>query len=329
LISTIDQPFKNGSATINSITRYIHPDHLGSTNVLTNASGTPVQTLDYFPYGGIRVNSSTSTANSARKYIGQFYDQNSGMDYLNARYHSSDRGQFISEEPIFQSLGDAKQINQLSGQDQQTYLRDPQRLNSYAYGRDNPISLKDTTGRQADPISLTIEGTAPVWIPSFTAWAGPMIVGAESFIATKLLPRSSNGDKYGPFPGPGLDYQTAQLVSQNSYRVDPPEPNGNWKGIGGTIVGSSIVLKWINDKANEGSGSVDGPSNSDWIYAIYQYTRGKNGAQNNSPKTAPVSQTTRSSTNMVPNAIYGSPGSRYTDFVTPDAHSACGALCRR
>jgi hypothetical protein len=84
------------------------------------------------------------------------------MDYLNARYHSSDRGQFISEEPIFQSLGDAKQINQLSGQDQQTYLRDPQRLNSYAYGRDNPISLKDTTGRQADPISLTIEGTAPV-----------------------------------------------------------------------------------------------------------------------------------------------------------------------
>src|SRR5262249_1028222 len=28
--------------------RYVHPDHLGSTNVVTNASGTPVQVLDYF-----------------------------------------------------------------------------------------------------------------------------------------------------------------------------------------------------------------------------------------------------------------------------------------
>lgn len=34
--------------------RYIHPDHLGSTNVVTDASGTVVQTLDYYPYGTTR-----------------------------------------------------------------------------------------------------------------------------------------------------------------------------------------------------------------------------------------------------------------------------------
>src|SRR5262249_9112843 len=134
--STIDQPFKNGGAIINAITRYIHPDHLGSTNVLTNASGTVVQTLDYYPYGGIRVNSSASTANSARKYIGQFADS-SGIDYFNAPYYDPARGQFLSEDPTF--LG-----NPLD-QD----LTNPQSLNSYSYANDNPITQKDPNGTTA------------------------------------------------------------------------------------------------------------------------------------------------------------------------------------
>ena len=45
LLATVDQAFKNGSATGTAQTRYVHPDHLGSTNVLTNASGIVVQTL--------------------------------------------------------------------------------------------------------------------------------------------------------------------------------------------------------------------------------------------------------------------------------------------
>src|SRR5437773_5739392 len=65
----LDQAFKNGSATGTAQTRYIHPDHLGSTNVMTNASGTPVQTLDFYPYGATRINSIVSGADSARKYI--------------------------------------------------------------------------------------------------------------------------------------------------------------------------------------------------------------------------------------------------------------------
>ena len=47
LLSTTDQQFASGVATGTAQTSYIHPDHLGSTNVVTNASGTVVQTLDY------------------------------------------------------------------------------------------------------------------------------------------------------------------------------------------------------------------------------------------------------------------------------------------
>src|SRR5271166_4789489 len=42
LLATIDQKLVNGSADGSSITRYIHPYDLGSTNVVTDASGTVV-----------------------------------------------------------------------------------------------------------------------------------------------------------------------------------------------------------------------------------------------------------------------------------------------
>src|SRR5215472_4973904 len=55
LVSTTDQQTASGVATGTAQTRFIHPDHLGSTNVVTNASGTVVQTLDYYPYGTTRI----------------------------------------------------------------------------------------------------------------------------------------------------------------------------------------------------------------------------------------------------------------------------------
>jgi YD repeat-containing protein len=42
LLATVDQQIAGGAATGTPATRYIHPDHLGSTNVVTNASGTVV-----------------------------------------------------------------------------------------------------------------------------------------------------------------------------------------------------------------------------------------------------------------------------------------------
>jgi RHS repeat-associated protein len=145
LVSTVDQQFASGTATGTPQTLYIHPDHLGSTNVVTNASETVVETLDYYPYGEVRINTSTAGADSARKYIGQFADD-SGLNYFNARYYSSDRGQFISQDPTFLAIGNSDQIKQLSNQEQSKLLSDPQQLNSYGYVGDNPITRKDPRG---------------------------------------------------------------------------------------------------------------------------------------------------------------------------------------
>ena len=148
LLATIDQPMINGAATGTPITRYIHPDHLGSTNIVTDASGTVAQLLDYYPYGATRVSSNTYPTNEKRQYIGQYSDTGTGLSYLNARYYNPQQGQFLSQDPAFLALGNPDQVKQLASQNQRQLLSDPQQLNSYGYARDNPIVNKDPSGNQ-------------------------------------------------------------------------------------------------------------------------------------------------------------------------------------
>lgn len=126
--------------TVGSTTamHYVYADPLGSSNVVASAAGVPEQFIDYYPYGGIRVNTATSSFDAPRKYIGQFTDSATALNYLNARYQDGARGQFLSEDPVFWS--------------QNQNLSDPQSLNSYSYANDNPITKSDPNGLAAsDP----------------------------------------------------------------------------------------------------------------------------------------------------------------------------------
>jgi len=140
LLATIDQPLYNGAATGSPITRFIHPDHLGSTNAVTDQNGALVQLLDYYPYGATRVSTSTYPTNEKRQYIDQFSDVQTGLNYLNARYYDGQRGQFLSQDPVFWEIGITP--------DGRKALADPQFINSYGYANDNPITKKDPSGRQ-------------------------------------------------------------------------------------------------------------------------------------------------------------------------------------
>jgi RHS repeat-associated protein len=69
---------------------------LGSTNAVTDQNGALVQLLDYYPYGAMRVSTSSYPTNEKRQYIGQFSDAQTSLDYLQARYYGSARGQFVN-----------------------------------------------------------------------------------------------------------------------------------------------------------------------------------------------------------------------------------------
>ncbi|MDB5225183.1 MAG: hypothetical protein JWL87_135 [Candidatus Adlerbacteria bacterium] len=118
-------------------TRYIHTDHLGSTHVVTDQSGAPVQSLAYYPFGSVQAETGTDV--SQREYIGEVADELSGLNYLNARYYDGGRGQFLSQDPVFWEIGQT--------QDGKAALINPQLQNSYSYAGNNPILNKDPSGR--------------------------------------------------------------------------------------------------------------------------------------------------------------------------------------
>ncbi|OGZ95310.1 MAG: hypothetical protein A3I44_01700 [Candidatus Sungbacteria bacterium RIFCSPLOWO2_02_FULL_51_17] len=126
----------NGSATSSYI---VHTDHLGGTHVVTNASGTVVQTMDYYPYGEARLDIQVGGVDEKRKFTGHEYDASSGLNYMKARYQDPRRGAFLSQDSAYRYMGVDKHTKAM--------LMDPQLQNSYSYARDNPMVFVDKDGK--------------------------------------------------------------------------------------------------------------------------------------------------------------------------------------
>jgi RHS repeat-associated protein len=79
--------------------RYFFSDHLGSMDVVTNATGSNIQEeSDYYPYGGERV-IIDNLSGQRYKFTGKERDSESGLDNFGARYYSSSLGRFLSVDP--------------------------------------------------------------------------------------------------------------------------------------------------------------------------------------------------------------------------------------
>src|SRR5690606_18025654 len=138
-------------STINSqpSTRILfsHTDHLGGGNILTDSSGDQVQTLDYFPFGSIRVDEQYQNFDETKKFTGHEFDDESGFYYAQARYYDSEIGRFVSGDPLqWRPQELMKKFQQL-----------PQALNYYSYVGNNPIALIDPSG---EAFQANIEGSA-------------------------------------------------------------------------------------------------------------------------------------------------------------------------
>jgi RHS repeat-associated protein len=111
---------------------YFHPDHLGSTSVVTNAQGTVDQRLTYYPFGATRT--STGPANVPYKYTGQELDASSGLYNYKARIYDATLARFIQPDTMI------------------AHSMNPQSYNRYSYVMNNPLRLIDPTGHM-DEIS--------------------------------------------------------------------------------------------------------------------------------------------------------------------------------
>jgi RHS repeat-associated protein len=107
---------------------YLHSDHLGSASLTTDASGNKVGELRYTPYGETRSGYPTGNVPTDRRYTGQAQEESLGLYFYNARWYDSTLGRFLSADTLVPSPGN------------------PQSLNRYSYGYNNPVKYIDSTG---------------------------------------------------------------------------------------------------------------------------------------------------------------------------------------
>jgi RHS repeat-associated protein len=112
---------------------------------------------------------------------------------LQARYYDGSKGEFLSEDPVF--LGNPKQ----------QVLSDPQTLNSYSYGNDNPINKSD-----------------PLGLASYVWANGGGMTGVDTW-------------------NTGTYYQTADnaMLRANAAQMQAEQPGRN---VGGLIDWTSLVM---------------------------------------------------------------------------------------
>lgn len=99
---------------------YHQTDHLGTTEVITDDSGTVVWSADYEAFGSVL--SSFGQSSFKPNFTGKMLDTCSGLYYFNARWYDSDLGRFITQDP-------ARDGN-----------------NWWAYCSNNPLTRIDLTG---------------------------------------------------------------------------------------------------------------------------------------------------------------------------------------
>jgi uncharacterized protein (TIGR02594 family) len=222
---------------------YNQEDHLNSSSIITTNTGAIDQTLDYYPYGTIRINDKKSSFDEQRKFTSHEHDTPTGLDYMRARYYDSIKGQFISQDAMFWNLP-------------KEYLLDPQQQNSYAYARNNPIRYVDPDGNFAAPSLKSYQKSASAYLkslfgskktdsvsPQAKKTDTPWMKVAENQLGQKEIPGPSHNTKI-------LEYHSSVKGPQND------DENGGW---------CSSFANWtLSQVGIKGSGSASAASWGDW-----------------------------------------------------------------
>lgn len=138
-------------------------DPTGTPLAMTDSTGAVVWQADYRPFGD--ENSITGSASNNKRFVGKEKDTETGFSYFGARYEDAKTGRFIAVDPV-------GAVDEKTSKTNEKMLLNPQRLNSYAYGVNNPYRYVDQDGHN------------PVLLGLFFVWLGemamPQTIGSSS-----------------------------------------------------------------------------------------------------------------------------------------------------
>lgn len=66
---------------------------------ISDASANVAQVLEYYPFGGMRIDQRSGSLNEQRRFTGHEFDTGTGLNYMDARYEGPTLSRFLSEDP--------------------------------------------------------------------------------------------------------------------------------------------------------------------------------------------------------------------------------------
>jgi RHS repeat-associated protein len=150
-------------------------NYRGDVMRIVDENGATVASYSYDPWGKV-LSASEDAAVSGQPlgYAGYYYDKETNLYYLQARYYDPETARFISRDP---DSGD---------QD------DPMTQNGYTYANDNPVMNVDPDGNRYTPAKIVqIIAQAYVWARALGYVVWSEIKSYARSVIKKLLSRGS------------------------------------------------------------------------------------------------------------------------------------------
>ena len=115
--------------TIEDDQYFYHPDHLGSSSLITTLGGSLAQHLEYLPFGEVLVDerATPTTRSTPYKFNAKELDEETGLYYYSARYMDPRLSLWLSVDPLAEKYPG---------------------VGSYVYCYNNPVKFVDPDGRE-------------------------------------------------------------------------------------------------------------------------------------------------------------------------------------
>lgn len=173
--------------------RYVHTDHLGSVDKITDAQGNLVEDASFDAFGQRRLASGWqdgtdpdfTTAQARRGYTGHEQLDELGLVHMNGRLYDPILGRFLTPDPLLDPFN-------------------PRDTNRYAYVYNNPLSFTDPSGYRSNiptmgkifvaVVAATIASTGVGAAVEGAVWAGMAAGAAGGAAAAASVGIMSGGD---------------------------------------------------------------------------------------------------------------------------------------
>jgi RHS repeat-associated protein len=151
---------------------------------MTDESGNVIWRAEYKPFG--EEFEVTPDPENKKMFVGKEMDKETGLYYFGARYMEPMIGRFVSPDPVGAVDPNTGKINQI-------IIHDPQRINSYVYGLNNPHKYIDADGEEA--VAITVGVVITVYGPLIVTGIKAAVITLVGVGAAKATVEAYNASK--------------------------------------------------------------------------------------------------------------------------------------